>query len=287
MVRSQTIARQIVLIALLCFASFAQSPQSEIKHFAKEGLAFDYPAKWTLTDKSNSQVQHLILSNPENSVLVMVIAYRDLITQQDQVTYARENVTKPFVEQIVQKLSTSGTTPERDFVCVKVGTHDINGYRLRSVFNKEATTAEIYSLVVRHRFLNLVYIRSDKDEQQGASVWETVRSTLNIEAKQAVGKSDDDPLMMQDVGILNGHAVKLPPPRYPAEAKGEHVSGTVLVEVTIDEEGNVASAHTVSGHVLLRAASKEAALKAKFTPTIICGKPVKVTGVITYNFVAR
>ncbi|HKC64499.1 MAG TPA: energy transducer TonB, partial [Pyrinomonadaceae bacterium] len=181
----------------------------------------------------------------------------------------------------------SGTTPERDFVCVKVGTHDINGYRLRSVLNKEATTAEIYPLVDGHRFLNLVYIRSDKDEQQGASVWETVRSTLNIEAKQAVGKSDDDPLMMQDVGILNGHAIKLPLPRYPAEAKGEHVSGTVLVEVTIDEEGNVASAHTISGHFLLRAASEEAALKAKFTPTILCGKPVKVTGVITYNFIAR
>ncbi|HKC65915.1 MAG TPA: hypothetical protein VKB86_19885, partial [Pyrinomonadaceae bacterium] len=74
MVCSQTIAKQIVLIALLCLASFAQPTQSEIKHFAKEGLAFDYPAKWTLTDKSNSQVQHLILSDPENSVLVMVIA---------------------------------------------------------------------------------------------------------------------------------------------------------------------------------------------------------------------
>ncbi len=65
------------------------------------------------------------------------------------------------------------------------------------------------------------------------------------------------------------------------------MSGTVSVQVTIDEEGNIISAHAVSGHPLLYAASVEAAMKAKFTPTLLCGKPVKVTGVITYNFVAR
>jgi hypothetical protein len=47
----------------------------------------------------------------------------------------------------------------------------------------------------------------------------------------------------------------------------------------------VYSARTVSGHPLLRANSEIAACSSKFTPTLLEGNPVKVSGVITYNFV--
>ncbi|MBO0160511.1 energy transducer TonB, partial [Vibrio parahaemolyticus] len=35
----------------------------------------------------------------------------------------------------------------------------------------------------------------------------------------------------------------------------------------------------------LRQAAVEAAQRAKFSPTMLSGQPVKVSGVITYNFV--
>jgi protein TonB len=63
-------------------------------------------------------------------------------------------------------------------------------------------------------------------------------------------------------------------------------AGTVVVQVTVDENGNVISAHAVSGHPLLQAASVAAARGAKFSPTRLSGEPVKVNGVITYNFPA-
>jgi protein TonB len=59
-----------------------------------------------------------------------------------------------------------------------------------------------------------------------------------------------------------------------------------VVQVLIDEEGNVVSARAVSGHPLLQAASVTAARQAKFEPMTLAGEPVKVTGVIQYNFVA-
>jgi protein TonB len=55
--------------------------------------------------------------------------------------------------------------------------------------------------------------------------------------------------------------------------------------VTIDESGNVISASAVSGHPLLRAAAVAAARSSKFSPTMLSGQAVKVTGVIVYNFV--
>lgn len=88
-------------------------------------------------------------------------------------------------------------------------------------------------------------------------------------------------------GVLNGRAISLPKPAYPAIARQAHASGTVVVQVVIDENGNVISAKAVSGHPLLQAVSVGAARQAKFSPTKLSGQPVKVTGVITYNFVAQ
>jgi protein TonB len=86
-------------------------------------------------------------------------------------------------------------------------------------------------------------------------------------------------------GVLNGKAVNLPKPAYPAAARAVRASGSVAVQVLIDESGQVIAANAVSGHPLLRAASVEAAKAARFGPTLLMGKPVKVSGVITYNFV--
>ena len=88
-------------------------------------------------------------------------------------------------------------------------------------------------------------------------------------------------------GVLNGKAISLPKPGYPAIAKAAHASGTVVVQVLIDENGNVVSANAVSGHPLLIQAAVSAARSAKFSPTKLSGQPVKVTGVIQYNFVAQ
>jgi periplasmic protein TonB len=88
-------------------------------------------------------------------------------------------------------------------------------------------------------------------------------------------------------GVLNGKAVSLPKPAYPPIARAAHASGTVVVQVTIDENGNVIAAHAVSGHPLLQGAAVGAARQARFSPTKLSGQPVKVTGVIQYNFVAQ
>jgi TonB family protein len=87
-------------------------------------------------------------------------------------------------------------------------------------------------------------------------------------------------------GVLNGKAVSLPTPAYPAAAKAVKAAGTVVVKVLVDETGEVISAAAASGHPLLQAAAVEAARSAKFAPTLLQGKPVKISGIITYNFVA-
>ncbi len=88
-------------------------------------------------------------------------------------------------------------------------------------------------------------------------------------------------------GVLNGKAMVLPKPDYPAEAHAAGAAGTVVVQVTIDESGMVISARAISGHPALRQAAVNAANQARFSPTSLMGEPVKVSGVITYNFVKQ
>lgn len=86
-------------------------------------------------------------------------------------------------------------------------------------------------------------------------------------------------------GVLNAKATSKPEPSYPSLAKAARASGAVIVKVTVDETGKVVSADAVSGHPLLRPAAIAAAREATFKPTLLSGKPVKVTGLLTYNFV--
>lgn len=87
-------------------------------------------------------------------------------------------------------------------------------------------------------------------------------------------------------GVINGKARSLPVPAYPQAAKAARADGAVNVQVLIDENGDVISATATSGHPLLRAAAVDAAKQAKFLPTTLSAQPVKVNGVIVYNFVA-
>ncbi len=85
-------------------------------------------------------------------------------------------------------------------------------------------------------------------------------------------------------GVVNGKALNLSIPPYPPEARQKRASGAVNVSVTIDETGKVIFACAISGAKELHRASEAAAYQSKFRPTTLQEKPVKVTGVIVYNF---
>ena len=84
--------------------------------------------------------------------------------------------------------------------------------------------------------------------------------------------------------VLNSEALSLPKPKYPPLALQIHLEGVVNVQVLIDETGKVVSAKAVNGHPMLVPDAVRAANQARFSPTIIGEQPVKVSGVISYNF---
>ena len=85
--------------------------------------------------------------------------------------------------------------------------------------------------------------------------------------------------------VINSEAISLPKPIYSEIAKRLRIQGSVRVQVLVDEQGRVVSAKALSGSPFLIPEAQKAALQARFSPTLLGGQPVKVSGLITYNFV--
>jgi len=85
---------------------------------------------------------------------------------------------------------------------------------------------------------------------------------------------------------------KLQPPRlissalpvYPAIAQQAGVTGTVVIDTTIDTNGRVEKMRVVSGPALLRGAALDALRKWKYAPSLLNGEPVAVQLVVSIQF---
>ena len=93
------------------------------------------------------------------------------------------------------------------------------------------------------------------------------------------------PPKIKSMGVITGLATYLPKPVYTEMAKRARAQGSVSVQVLIDESGRVISAKALSGSPFLTVEAQKAAMQARFSPTLLSNQPVKVSGVITYNFV--
>jgi TonB family protein len=262
-------------------------PQGGAGHYSKDGIAFDYPAGWTLGDTSNAELQRVVLTRAGGSNIIMVFAHRQLIETAQQLYASRAGVTMPYVEGIAHKLGLNDPPQADEAQCVTVGERYAVGFRMNGQLEGQPTRAEVYTIVLGQRLLHLVNVRAERDEAAGAAAWKTLLDTLKVEAPAQPSPEADKIERIVAGGVLNGRAVKKPAPEYPLIARSARASGTVTVYIVVDEKGAVESAAAISGHTLLQPTSVEAARKAKFTPTTLCGRPVKVSGVITYNYVLR
>ena len=280
----------LAIISLLSLNVYAQ----ELNHFSTRGISFDYPAGYSVADESTSEAQKFIITRRGSSIQLTIVAMRSL-APYDDLPAAMRRFKEPLIQNVGLALGTVNTAGRTPFN-TELGSTQAEGVRLRSLRLRKRT-GEVIWLRLNNRLVALSYVRADAEETIGSQLWESVRSSLRVEAPiigtQAVVPDSTGSAETGSTGravrggILNGRARALPKPVYPDIARAAHASGTVVVQVLIDEAGNVISAEAVSGHPLLQSVSVAAAREAKFAPTRLSGQPVKVTGVIQYNFITQ
>jgi TonB family protein len=73
---------------------------------------------------------------------------------------------------------------------------------------------------------------------------------------------------------------------YPDEAKDKRISGIVLIEFVVDQEGRVTSPRAISGHQILKPAAIEAAKRWEFEIPMQNGQTTKLLGEMVFCFLA-
>ncbi len=110
-----------------------------------------------------------------------------------------------------------------------------------------------------------------------------VAEAAKVEADRKAAELAKLPLVVS-VGPLNEYATRLSVPVYPPFEKRKGTQGTVRVMIALDAGGVILSAKAVDGPRMLWAAAEYAAKNSRFKPIVRDGRPVAVSGSISYKF---
>ncbi len=73
-------------------------------------------------------------------------------------------------------------------------------------------------------------------------------------------------------------------PKYPLEAKQQHITGKVSYNALIGTDGQIVDLHLITGEAILADAALQALKQWTYQPTLLNGKPVEVVAQIDVNF---
>ena len=173
--------------AIVCVFAFALlmvvgAAAQNNKHFTKDGLSFDYPDGWTISDESNADAQQLTLSRPDSDVLIKFFVHRGKVNSPDKLAQAKAKIIDPYLSYTEKQFVGMGAKPERAAATTKIGGVDAEGVRITAILDREPGEAGIYWATVGERLVVLTLFGPDKAIKKGAPTWDAVRNSLKIEA---------------------------------------------------------------------------------------------------------
>ncbi|HXQ73044.1 MAG TPA: hypothetical protein VN844_21270, partial [Pyrinomonadaceae bacterium] len=212
-----------IVISLLSLSVYAQSPDPQLNRFATHGTSFDYPTGYSVADESTTDAQKYVITRNGSSTQLTIVVLRSLTLPSD-LPAAIENFKEPIIKEVGLTLgltdSTAGTA-----IKTRIGTKEAEGVRLRSLRNRKRT-GEVIWLRLSSHLVALSFVRADAEEAVELRLWETVRSSLRVEApvitaipKEGEGSTPRSTRGLISGGVLNGKALALPKPAYPLIAR--------------------------------------------------------------------
>src|SRR5207253_10377549 len=132
----------IVAIALCLLTISATAQDPNVKHFEKDGLSFDYPANWQISDQSTGQMQFLELS--QGDVTIRVRSPREWLKTPDKEAHAKKLFQDQYVDSFATQFEQQAMQPKRSPVTTQLGGGDAEGARLRVVMERQAGGLDSY-----------------------------------------------------------------------------------------------------------------------------------------------
>lgn len=170
----------ILPVALLLVAAGARAQDANVKHYEKDGLSFDYPAGWQLSDKSTGQMQFLELT--QGDVTIRVRSPRESLKTPEKEAHAKKLFQDQYVDNFADQFQQQGMQPRRSPVTTQVGGADAEGTRLRVTMGGEAGGLDSYQRIISERLVHLSILGSEKEMTKDAPAWDMIRNSVKIAA---------------------------------------------------------------------------------------------------------
>jgi hypothetical protein len=173
----------ITLAAILfvgCILAGGQTP----KNFSKDGLSFDYPEGWMLTDDSTSDAQQFTLSRSNSDVQIRLFVHKGRISPE-KFADAKKAFIDPYVAATTKQFVQMGAKPEQSPETSEIGGVAAEGVAISASLGGEAGAARIYWALVGRRVAVVTIFGPDQQTKQHAGAWDLVRGSVKVEDAKA------------------------------------------------------------------------------------------------------
>jgi hypothetical protein len=181
----------VIGMLLLVGGIAAQDPNT--KHFAKDGLSFDYSNGWMIDDKSNSDAQDISLGRSDSEALIKIYVHRGKVDTPEKMAQAKTKLIDPYVTYTEKQLTATGAKPERVPANTEIGGVAAEGIRLQ-MRDSDPGEAAIFWATVGNRLVVLTFYGSDKALKKATPTWDGIRNSLKIETPPPKGAASPSPL---------------------------------------------------------------------------------------------
>jgi hypothetical protein len=162
---------------LLVVGALAQDPN--IKHFAKDGLSFDYPANWQFSDQSTGQMQFIELG--QGDVVIRIRSPREWLKTPGKEAQAKKLIQDQYVDSFVGSVEQAGMHAKRSTITTQIAGADADGVRVRAVLDGAPGGMDSYYRIISDRLAQMSILGSEKDIAKSAPVWDMIQKSLKVE----------------------------------------------------------------------------------------------------------
>jgi hypothetical protein len=181
----------VVAMSLLVGAISAQDANT--KHFAKDGLSFDYSNGWTVIDDSSSDAQQLTLTRSDSEALIKFFVHRGKVNTPEKATQAKTKIVDPYIAYTTKQFVDMGVKPEQATATTQIGGAEAEGVRITAVLDREPGEAGIYWTTLGDRLVVLTLFGPDKAIKKVMPTWDVVRNSLKIQPPPPKGAASPTP----------------------------------------------------------------------------------------------
>lgn len=173
----------LLFVALSCVLSCifvsAQTP-SDVKNFAKGGVTFAYPSGWNLQELNNEDALDVVLSRPDNDLMIKVFVHNGRITP-DKLPEAKKAFIDPYINANNKQFVSMGADPKQAPDASEISGVKADGMNITASLGGVPGAAKIYWALVGQRVVVLTLFGPDPEIKKFAPVWDQVRTSLKVE----------------------------------------------------------------------------------------------------------